>query len=152
MPRCCLFLFLIFSLTFTGFAQTNPQTKTDSLETVVIKLFTALAELDTAKARSFCTSDIRILESGQIWNFDSLALRISTRKTKSPDFKRVNQFDFIETRIFENTGYVSYFNQAIISFDGRTTRVRWIETVILKREKDGWKIALLHSTELERNS
>jgi ketosteroid isomerase-like protein len=147
-------LFIIFLLTFavseTGFAQSDMMAKKDSLRAVVIKLFDALAELDTAKAKSFCTSDITILESGKVWNFDSLALRISTRKAKSPDFKRVNHFDFIEIQVLERLGYISYFNHATISYNGRTTNVKWIETAVLKQEVDGWKISLLHSTELER--
>jgi len=150
MTRWFLIVLLTFPVFNPGFAQAGTQTKNDPLEAVVVKLFTALSDLDTARARSCCTSDITILESGQVWNFDSLALRMTTRKAKSPDFKRENRFDFIKTEIIGNTGYVSYFNYAKISFNGKTTSVKWIETVILKRQKGLWKIALLHSTELER--
>lgn len=150
MFRCCIALLITFVIVNTGFAQASPADKKDALQAVIINLFGALSDLDTAKARACCTSDITILESGQVWNFDSLAVRISTRKAKSPDFKRVNRFDFIETKVFDGLGYVSYFNYASISFNGKTTRVKWIETVVLRQEANRWKIALLHSTELER--
>ncbi len=130
---------------------TGAGAKEDTLKSVVVRLFDALADLDTAKAKSCCTEDIMILESGKVWNFDSLALRITTRKAKSPDFKRVNQFDFVKVQAFERCGFVSYFNHAAISFNGKTTNVKWIETVILRQQADGWKISLLHSTELERS-
>lgn len=133
-----------------GFAQAGVPTQSDPLQAVVVRLFSALSDLDTARARSCCTSDITILESGKVWNFDSLAMRITTRKALSPDFKRENRFDFIKSEVSENTGYVSYFNYGKISFNGKTTNVKWMETAILKREKGLWKISLLHSTELER--
>lgn len=144
-----LFIFISFHPCFSQNINSSQQ---DSLKAVVIKVFTALAELDTSKARQYCTSDVSILESSQVWNFDSLALRISTRKAKSPDFKRVNTFEFIETKVFESVGYVSYFNYATISFGGKTTKVKWIETAVMRKEQGGWKMALLHSTELERNT
>lgn len=150
MFRSCIIVLVTFIIVNTSFAQSSPAGKKDSLQAVIIHLFGALSDLDTAKAKACCTSDIIILESGQVWNFDSLAVRISTRKAKSPDFKRVNRFDFIETKVFKGLGYVSYFNYATISFSGKTTSVKWIETAVLRQEANRWKIALLHSTELER--
>lgn len=148
MTRYFLTFLLLAAFCQWGFAQSG--TKPNSPEAVVIRLFEALAELDTAKARACCTSDITLLESGKVWNFDSLAIRISTRKAQSSDFKRVNQFDFIQTRIIDQCSYVSYFNKAAISFNGKTTYVKWLETVVLQKVKNEWKISLLHSTELER--
>ncbi len=142
---------VFFFLSSNAIAQPgSPVKHTQAVQQVVRDVFEALAELDVAKTKSLCTADVMILESGQVWNFDSLAIRITTRKAKSPDFKRVNQLDFIETKMEGNAAWVSYFNKADISFGGKTTHVKWLETVVLRKEKEVWKMALLHSTELER--
>lgn len=150
MTKYFMILGLTFFLFTMSFAQSDSPAKKDSLKAVIVELFDALSELDTAKARACCASDITILESGKIWNFDSLALRITIRKSKSSDFKRINKFDFIEVKVFDGYGYVSYFNYATISFGGKTTNVKWLETTVLRRDETRWKISLLHSTELER--
>lgn len=149
MTKYYFILLLLFAAYPRGFAQSATAEK-DSARAVVVRLFDALADLDTAKARACCSSDITILESGKVWNFDSLAVRITTRKAKSADFKRANRFEFIETKILDGSACVSYFNYAAITFNGKTTNVKWIETAFLRREPTGWKISLLHSTELER--
>lgn len=142
---------IAFFLSSNAIAQpSSPVKHTLEVQQVVKDVFEALAALDATKARSLCTADVMILESGQVWNFDSLALRINSGTAKSADFKRVNQLDFIETKMVGNAAWVSYFNKADISFGGKATHVKWLETVVLRKQQEVWKIALLHSTELER--
>lgn len=131
-------------------AQQAPSAEQKIAQAAVVGLFDALAELDTEKARSFCTAGITLLESGKIWNFDSLALRIGTRKSKPADFKRVNKLDFLDTRISNETAWIAYLNQAAITLSGKIITVKWLESVVLKKNSDGWKIDMLHSTELFR--
>lgn len=151
MTRNIFALLVFFFLSRSVSAQPgSPAKHIQAVQHVVREVFEALAALDAEKVKSLCTADMMILESGQVWNFDSLVLRINTRKAKAADFKRVNQLDFIETKMEGDAAWVSYFNKASISFGGKTTHVRWLETVVLRKEQEVWKIALLHSTELER--
>lgn len=131
-------------------AQTISPAEQHSMEATVIGLFDALSLLDADKAKSFCTNDVSILETGKVWTFDSLASRINTRKALSADFKRINRFNFIDARIYQDAGWLSYFNEATITSSGKTVTVRWLESVVLKKTGADWKIALLHSTELSR--
>ena len=150
MKRYIIALILVFSLTLAKGQQAIAPEK-ETLQKVVIGLFEALSALDVEKSRSFCTEDITLLESGIVWNFDSLATRISTRKVKSSDFRRINKIDFLETKVSGNIAWISYFNQATITSGGKTVTVKWLESVVLKKEINDWKISLLHSTELERS-
>jgi Domain of unknown function (DUF4440) len=150
MTRYILVFILTFILAINTRAQQNAPTNKTALQEVVKGLFGALSDLDVDKAKSFCTTDITILESGKVWNFDSLALRITNRKAKSTDFKRVNKLDFIETKAFGDIAWIYYFNQATITFDNKTTNVKWLESAVIKKDKGKWKISLLHSTEIER--
>ena len=150
MKRSILVLLFVFILSTSMWAQQTPTIAQKVLQSVVTGLFDALAQLDADKARSFCASDITILESGKVWNFDSLALRITTRKAKSADFKRINTLDFIETKVAGETAWISYFNQAVITSSGKTVTAKWLESVVLKKYNKEWRIGLLHSTELYR--
>ena len=141
---------LVLYFPSAAWAQQAPSTEQKIAQAAVVGLFDALAELDAEKARSFCTAGVTLLESGKIWNFDSLALRIGTQKTKTADFKRVNKLDFIDTRISNETAWIAYSNQASITSSGKTIIVKWLESVVLKKSSNGWKIDLLHSTELFR--
>jgi hypothetical protein len=150
MTRYILVFILTFILAINTRAQQKAPTNKTALQEVVKGLFDALSDLDVDKAKSFCTTDITILESGKVWNFDSLALRITNRKAKSTDFKRVNKLDFIETKAFGDIAWIYYFNHATITFDNKTTNVKWLESAVIKKDKGKWKISLLHSTEIER--
>ena len=98
-----LLLIFIFHVGIKTQAQ-KPLPKAEAdVQTTVTAMFDALAELNINKMRSFCTTDITILESGKVWNIDTLALRISTRKEKSGTFKRINKLNFFETKISGNT-------------------------------------------------
>lgn len=145
------YLFFFFAAITFSITPAVAQKIDSSLQKVVVNFFDALSELDTAKAKSYCTPDISILESGKVWNFDSLALRINTRKKLSADFKRLNQLDFIETKVTGDIAWLTYFNQAKITAAGKTVTVKWLETVLLIKKDSGWKMTLLHSTELSRS-
>lgn len=150
MNRFHLVFFLLITLSHPTLAQQHAARNPGSLQKVVIGFFDALAELDVEKARSFCMAEVRILEGGKVWNFDSLALRITTRKARSPEFTRVNRLDFIDAMIHGQMAWISYFNQATIAFGGKVTEVRWLESVVLKKKGRNCKIWLLHSTEMHR--
>ena len=150
MKRCLLVIAIVVCVTSSTHAQQPPSSDKKNAQAVVTGLFDALSELNVDKARSFCANDIIILESGKIWNFDSLAIRIVTIKSQSLDFNRINKLDFIDNKIAGNIAWLSYYNQATIVSSGRTTNVKWLESAVLKKEKGQWKICLLHSTELER--
>ena len=148
MKSILLIFVLLFNFTCLKAQETLLSDQT-AMHKTVTGFFDALAELDGKKAKSFCTPDITILESGKVWNMDSLTLRITSRKAKAAGFKRVNKLDFFETKKFGDIAWVSYFNEAEIRFENKTTNIKWLESAVLKNENGKWKINLLHSTKLE---
>ncbi|HSC52529.1 MAG TPA: nuclear transport factor 2 family protein [Phnomibacter sp.] len=150
MIRIFLFFSFIFLLGANGATQQTPTTDQKAMQASVIGFFDGLAKLDTATMKSFCTTDILLLESGKIWNIDSLTVRIEKRKSTIKDFKRVNKIDFIETKTANNVAWVSYYNQATVYANNTTTIINWLESVVMRKEKGEWKICLLHSTDLKQ--
>ena len=67
------------------------------------------------------------------------------------DFKRINSFDFINTTVADNTAWVTYNLHSEITRNGKQATVQWMETVIVIKEKQKWKIKVLHSTLIKRN-
>ncbi|HEY5970345.1 MAG TPA: nuclear transport factor 2 family protein [Chitinophagaceae bacterium] len=116
----------------------------------VINLFEALSNRDLVSLKNNCTADILLYETGSIWNADTLILKAITLNT-AIDFKRINTFDFINTTVAENTAWATYNLHSEITRNGKKATVQWMETVIVVKEKQKWKIKVLHSTLLRRN-
>jgi len=142
-------IFLLFFLVcfyFPGNAQTEEQRQ---VQNVIIKMFDALAARDINQIQSLGTKDILILENGLIWNMDSLVVKTNQNKL-AVDYKRINTLDFLNTEVDQNTAWTTYNNQAEITKNGKHFIVTWLESAILVKEKNHWKIKVLHSTFLKR--
>jgi ketosteroid isomerase-like protein len=121
-----------------------------AVQHTVIKMFDALSNRDSVSLKSYCTADIALYEYGQVWNLDTLILKAITQN-KAADFKRTNTFDFIHTTADKNTAWVTYHLQSEITRDGKQVTVQWLETVVLVKEKNQWKVKHLHSTLIKRS-
>lgn len=126
-------------------AQTAEQSKVNQSLT---RVFDALAALDLKGITEFTTKDFTVLESGVVWNLDTLAGKIESLKGTS--YARTNHLDFVKTEILGNTAWVVYHNSADIVLNGEEIQARWLESAVLIKESGIWKIKLLHSTTLKR--
>jgi hypothetical protein len=145
-----VFLSILLSsilLTTTGQEKASPAQQT--VQSIIRGVFEAISAMDMESVQSYCKPDIKILESGKIWNLDSLALRVNGAKAAA-NLKRVNNIDFLDTRIIGNVAWTYYNNEAIFTSDDKTFSIKWLESAVLVREKGEWKISFLHSTTLER--
>jgi len=115
----------------------------------IIKLFDALSNADTAGLKLYCTNNVKFYEYGQIWTIDTLIQKVMVM-SKAADYKRANKFDFVNTTINGNTAWATYYLQSEITRNGKQELVKWMETVILIKQKGHWKIKLLHSTLIKR--
>ena len=126
-------------------AQQHLTVNQQAVQQTVIKVFEALSNRDSVNLKFYCTDDIRLYEYGQSWNMDTLinkAIRLNT----ATDFKRINTINFINTTISNGAAWATYDNQADIIRNGKQTKLKWIETVVLVKEDKRWKIKVLHST------
>ncbi len=143
------FIFIVFIFSSSVHAQIITKEEYavhQSIET----LFTALTNADTAALKTFVTPSVRFYEYGQIWTIDTLIQKVMQSKS-IPDFKRTNSFEFVSTRISKKTAWVTYYLQSIFTRNGKVETIKWMETVILLKEKGQWKINVLHSTRLIKN-
>ncbi len=120
------------------------------VQQTVIQLFEALSNRDSVSIKNYCTADIALFENGSIWNADTLILKAITLNT-SPDFKRINNIDFINTTVDGNTAWATYHLYSEITRNGKQSTVQWMETVVAIKERKKWKIRVLHSTLIRRS-
>ena len=143
-------LLIAISVSGTLHAQEKLTESQKAVQNTVLKMFDALSNRDSVSLMDYCTTDILLFENGQVWNADTLMLKAITLN-QAADFKRVNSFDFINTKINKNTAWVTYQLQSDITRNGKQSSVQWMETVVLIKEKKRWKIKVLHSTLIKRN-
>jgi ketosteroid isomerase-like protein len=120
-----------------------------AVQQTVINLFDALSNRDSVSLKDYCTVDILLFENGMVWNADTLILKAITLN-QAADFKRVNSFDFINTKVNKNTAWTTYTLNSEITRNAKHVSVQWMETVVLVKEKKRWKIKVLHSTLIKR--
>ncbi len=116
-------------------------------EQVIELVFDALSVGSIEKMEEAVTPDVKILEHGVVWTLDTV--RAYLAKKRPADFKRVNTFEFFQREITDRMAFVSYHNRADIHANNKDRTVRWLESAVLVKEKDGWKLKMLHSTRLE---
>ena len=140
------FLFIAFLFTATVNAQTiTPEQAT--VQHTIENLFAALTNVDTTAMKTFTTSNVRLYEYGQVWTMDTLIQKVVQGKS-IPGFKRTNKFEFVNTTINTKTAWVTNYLQSTFTRNGKEEIVKWMETVVLIKEKKQWKINVLHSTRL----
>lgn len=142
------FVFVLLSVT-TIQAQRTSQIQ-EKIQQSVVSLFTALTNADTTALKRSCTEDVRFYEYGQIWTIDTIIQKVMQSKS-IPDFKRTNSFEFVSTTVNKQTAWATYYLQSTFIRNGKEELVKWMETVVLQKEKRNWKVAVLHSTRLPKN-
>jgi len=145
-------IILILAIYISALLQAQQQLTKDQQEVnqTVINFFEAISNRNSADLKDNCTVDILLFENGSIWNADTLILKAITLNTAT-DFKRINSFDFINTTVADNTAWVTYNLHSEITRNGKQSTMQWMETVIVIKEKQKWKIKVLHSTLTKRN-
>jgi uncharacterized protein (TIGR02246 family) len=135
-------------ITCMAFAQGSPSDQ-QQVQQTVINLFDALSARDANAVRESCTADASFNEYGKTWSVDTL-IALAITKNTATDFKRTNQFDFISTTIKGDVAWATYNLHSTISASGKTSEVYWMETVITVKDKNKWKIGVLHSTRVNK--
>ena len=145
MYKLLLFLLLPSPL----LAQQVTSNDEEKIKDVIIQLFDGFAQLDYTKIKKQTTSDFMLLENGAVWNNDTLMKKINWSKNKYESFKRVNRIEFIRTEIRGNTAWTCFYNEADFRMDSTTRFVRWLESAVLIKQRNEWKIQQFHSTVLK---
>ncbi|MBK7434912.1 MAG: nuclear transport factor 2 family protein [Chitinophagaceae bacterium] len=135
-------ILLLISLSFPLFMQAQPawSKSQQEVQQTVVGFFAAISNRDSVDLKGHCTADIVLFENGSIWNLDTLVNK-TIRLNTAADFKRTNAFDFINTTVDRKTAWVTYNLRSEMTRNGKIMSVHWMETVIVVKEKKGWKVS-----------
>lgn len=132
-----LYIFFTFLMCSSAHGNKNP------FKAVEV-LFSAMTEVDHAKMKSVVTNDFQLLEVGEDWDMDQLIAVV-----KPSEYSRRNYFSIIKTKISGEFAWVSYWNKATFTKGESLETVAWLESAVLVKENNSWKIQMLHSTKLK---
>ena len=105
-------------------------------------------KMDKNAYRSILTEDYQFLENGELFDADG---DIAAMPDPINGYERTDTFDFRYVKIDGDFAYAVYFLKADINDKANgNIHKEWLESTILRRSGDGWKIALLHSTRITK--
>jgi hypothetical protein len=125
------------TISVSSFAQENPFK-------VVQDLFSAMSEVNHAKMKNTVTSDFQLLEAGEDWNMDNLIEVINPS-----EYVRKNYFNVLKIKTSGDMAWVSYWNKATFTKGEKIDTAVWLESAVLIRNGNDWKIEMLHSTKIK---
>ena len=134
-----------------AFSQTAlSQAQRDSMEIVQVLKddYKTMVNWDINKHKSLCTDDYILIEDGEIWNMEKEAEHY--RKSANRILDRKDHFDFMFVRVLGTTAYTVYNLKSDITEAGKFITKRWNESVIFRKIQGKWKIALIHSTPVDK--
>ena len=132
-----LSLLIVMFFSFSSLGNDNP------FKTVQ-EFFAATSAIDHPRLRAIATEDFQLLEDGDVWDIDKLVSVI-----QPSEFKRLNYFNLITTKVDGNMAWVSYWNQAKFLKGDDAFPASWLESAVLVRVNSKWRIQMLHSTRIE---
>jgi hypothetical protein len=110
----------------------------------VQNLFAAIADCDHDEIASLVTGDFHLLEVGEVWDTKDLIEAIGSKKSG-----RRNFFHPIRTVIDGDMAWVSYWNKATFPDSTKRGTVAWLESAVLVKDENAWRVQMLHSTRIE---
>jgi len=112
----------------------------------VKELFAAMSKSDGKAMLETSTEDFQLLEHGEDWTMQKL---VDAVQPNGKPYERKNFFNQIRARQEGDVAWVSYWNKAEIRRESGLRTVVWLESAVMVRKDNRWKIQLLHSTRLE---
>lgn len=143
---------LFFSLVFYGSLSAQEASSNDQwvVQQTMKNIFDALSNRDSTVLKNYCEPDVVFYEYGLAWTLDTM-INKAIRQNQGSDFKRDNTLDFINTTINGNTAWATYNLHSVIKKDGKEIKIQWMETVILVKDKNIWRLKVLHSSLIKRS-
>lgn len=112
----------------------------------VKELFAAMSKHDGKAMQEQATEDFQLLEHGEDW---SMQMLVDAVQPKGDPYERKNFFKQIRARQEGNVAWISYWNKAEIRRSSGLRTVVWLESAVIVKDGDRWKVQLLHSTRVD---
>ena len=138
-------VFLIQILSAAASDQSPPATNSEVQVTEVVRsMFAALGAEDIPKLRAIIAPDFYAFEAGGRITGDALIELMKKAHAAGKVYTwTVNE---PEVHIDGSIAWITYVNRGSIKDASETKNVSWLESAVLRKEKDKWRIQFFHST------
>lgn len=145
MKKIILGLLIISLCTLKVFAGDDEEAVKQAVKNYYYLYF---VKMDKNAYRSILTDDYQFLENGELFDADD---DIALMPKPDSGYERTDTFDFRFVKIDGDFAYAVYFLKSDITDKvSGAIHKEYLESTILQRSGDGWKIALLHSTRITK--
>jgi hypothetical protein len=104
--------------------------------------------LDKDKYRALLTRDYLLLENGEIFDADG---DIAAMPKAEDAYTRSDAFEFRSVQVHADMAFAVYFLRSTVTEKQQGTRyLEWLESAVLRRTENSWRIAVLHSTRISK--
>jgi hypothetical protein len=111
--------------------------------------YATMGNMDIPTHLNNVTNDYLLIEHGQIWDIkgelDSIYRKYANDKSTRTDF-----FSIKKVTISGDMAYGVWYLRSEFKENGKTTERAWNESGVFRKELGRWKIALIHSTLLNK--
>lgn len=148
MSKILFSAFFLVLIPQFSFAQSKSEKEETLLKNLIEGAFEdVLTQFKGEKIPDYFTEDFMLIENGEIWNNDSTRNYVQRAKSRTPQAKRENRFDYFSIEVKGDIAWVSYHNYATFTSENSPPRkIHWLETVIAVKTNAGWRIRLLHNS------
>lgn len=152
MKKFTISLVLLFCISLNGKSQNTDKDIADAKKALG-GFYDALGQLDMKKAKQFMSPNYAEADDGEMVSADSLEKNVTankkTVKSEKGKYSRNNTYKYIQTWANGNTVMLVYKIRSVIKYNQDSEEINGIETAILEKDKEGWKIVHLHFTKFK---
>ena len=113
----------------------------------VERVYEAYRSRDKASYRALLTDDYLLLEDGELLDVDG---DLAYMAGPGSVYQRADNFEFRSVKVHGETAWAVYFLSSDITDEKGSRHRRYLESMVLRREGEDWRTALLHSTKIEK--
>ena len=119
--------------------------------TVIVNLlrddYKTLEKFDIKQHLENCTPDYTLIENGEVLDLEKEIAYMKANAHRV--IERKDYFVIHKLKVNGPIAYVIYNLTSEVKEKGETKPYEWVESAILKKIKNQWKIAMIHSTRLD---
>lgn len=136
---------LAIAYCFMGATQASTVTADEEAVAQALRLmYVALTKEDTAQLRAVTTSDFHTFDGGEHMTGDELMAVIKSAHASGKTFAWTVPEP--KVRIEGNVAWITYVNRGSVQDAAGKKDVSWLESAVLLKDADTWRIQFFHST------
>jgi hypothetical protein len=147
MKHTSLLAIALSSFLFSCQSRIDPAVENPKIEKTIQQLFNTISEFDYDGIRARCTSEFSIFDMGLDLDLDGFIELIQGFEGKGSISYKLENF---KIKISDDVSWVTLTNHTSAKMGDQEIEYNWLESAVLVKNDDVWKIDFYHSTEIKK--